>query len=187
MNFRSLYLAFALAVGSVPAVNGMTLAPGQDVQASFDLSSIPGPVDTLGFVVDFAGPNGWPSLSTFQAQIFDSGSNAVSATFSYQNFFGSDVHFPLGFSAISAVVPTTGYLLFSGASAEIDISSVIFRAAYQNEFYRDQSGALIDVAGTLAAVTTVPEPSTWAMMILGFAGVGFLAYRRKPMRTLWAT
>ena len=24
----------------------------------------------------------------------------------------------------------------------------------------------------------VPEPSTWAMMILGFAGVGFMAYRR---------
>jgi PEP-CTERM motif len=27
-------------------------------------------------------------------------------------------------------------------------------------------------------VTAVPEPSTWAMMILGFMGVGFLAYRR---------
>jgi PEP-CTERM motif len=25
----------------------------------------------------------------------------------------------------------------------------------------------------------VPEPSTWAMMILGFAGIGFTAYRRK--------
>jgi len=25
----------------------------------------------------------------------------------------------------------------------------------------------------------VPEPSTWAMIILGFAGVGFMAYRRK--------
>lgn len=25
----------------------------------------------------------------------------------------------------------------------------------------------------------VPEPSTWAMMILGFAGVGYLTYRRK--------
>jgi hypothetical protein len=23
-----------------------------------------------------------------------------------------------------------------------------------------------------------PEPSTWAMMILGFAGVGFMAYRQ---------
>jgi PEP-CTERM motif len=25
----------------------------------------------------------------------------------------------------------------------------------------------------------VPEPSTWAMMIIGFAGLGFMAYRRK--------
>lgn len=28
-------------------------------------------------------------------------------------------------------------------------------------------------------VAAVPEPSTWAMIILGFAGVGFMAYRRK--------
>jgi hypothetical protein len=27
--------------------------------------------------------------------------------------------------------------------------------------------------------TNVPEPSTWAMMILGFFGVGFMAYRRR--------
>jgi hypothetical protein len=26
---------------------------------------------------------------------------------------------------------------------------------------------------------SVPEPSTWAMMILGFCGLGFVAYRRK--------
>ena len=28
-------------------------------------------------------------------------------------------------------------------------------------------------------ISPVPEPSTWAMMILGFVGLGFLAYRRK--------
>lgn len=28
-------------------------------------------------------------------------------------------------------------------------------------------------------VSVVPEPSTWAMMILGFLGVGFMAYRKK--------
>jgi hypothetical protein len=28
-------------------------------------------------------------------------------------------------------------------------------------------------------VAAVPEPATWAMMILGFAGIGFMAYRRK--------
>lgn len=34
---------------------------------------------------------------------------------------------------------------------------------------------------TLAVqVNSVPEPSTWAMMILGFFGLGFMAYRRKP-------
>ena len=32
----------------------------------------------------------------------------------------------------------------------------------------------------------IPEPSTWAMMILGFAGVGFMAYRRKSKPALMA-
>ena len=33
--------------------------------------------------------------------------------------------------------------------------------------------------GGFDAVGAIPEPSTWAMMILGFAGVGFIAYRRR--------
>jgi hypothetical protein len=35
-------------------------------------------------------------------------------------------------------------------------------------------------------VGAVPEPSTWAMMILGFAGIGFMAYRRKSKPALMA-
>jgi hypothetical protein len=31
--------------------------------------------------------------------------------------------------------------------------------------------------------SAVPEPSTWAMMIFGFAGLGFIAYRRKSKPT----
>ncbi len=47
-------------------------------------------------------------------------------------------------------------------------------------------------AGTLirgvafAPVADVPESSTWAMMILGFAGVGFMSYRRKSKPALMA-
>jgi hypothetical protein len=33
------------------------------------------------------------------------------------------------------------------------------------------------------SVRAVPEPSTWAMMILGFAGLGFMAYGRKGRQT----
>jgi PEP-CTERM motif len=30
--------------------------------------------------------------------------------------------------------------------------------------------------------TAVPEPSTWAMMLLGFAGLGYAGYRRRCAR-----
>jgi PEP-CTERM motif len=39
--------------------------------------------------------------------------------------------------------------------------------------------------GTMTPITTaVPEPSTWAMMILGFLGIGFMGYRRKSQMSL---
>jgi hypothetical protein len=37
-----------------------------------------------------------------------------------------------------------------------------------------------------ASVSSVPEPSTWAMLLLGFAGIGFMAYRRKTKPALMA-
>jgi hypothetical protein len=40
--------------------------------------------------------------------------------------------------------------------------------------------------GALTLTTAVPEPSTWAMMILGFCGLGFMAYRRKSKPTMFA-
>jgi hypothetical protein len=43
---------------------------------------------------------------------------------------------------------------------------------------------LLGVTATFAS--SVPEPSTWAMMLLGFAGVGFMTYRRKSKTALLA-
>jgi hypothetical protein len=40
-------------------------------------------------------------------------------------------------------------------------------------------GALTITDRGPSLTAAVPEPSTWAMMILGFCGVGFMAYRRK--------
>jgi hypothetical protein len=36
-----------------------------------------------------------------------------------------------------------------------------------------------DSTGFDATISAVPEASTWAMLLVGFAGVGFMAYRRK--------
>ena len=41
------------------------------------------------------------------------------------------------------------------------------------------------VVGT-SSVAAVPEPATWAMMLLGFAGLGFMAHRRKSKPSLIA-
>lgn len=37
---------------------------------------------------------------------------------------------------------------------------------------------------SFAPVAAVPEPSTWAMLMAGFAAIGFLGYRRRNKRTL---
>src|SRR3954452_2334619 len=50
-------------------------------------------------------------------------------------------------------------------------------------YYLDISGiggGTSGYGGTMStSVSAVPEPSTWAMMILGFFGVGFMAYRNR--------
>jgi hypothetical protein len=51
-------------------------------------------------------------------------------------------------------------------------------------YYLDLSGIGGGTAGyggnlSTTQVGAVPEPATWAMMLLGFVGVGFMAYRRR--------
>jgi hypothetical protein len=45
----------------------------------------------------------------------------------------------------------------------------------------DASWVVSDFTTAQALTSAVPEPSTWAMMILGFCGLGFMAYRRKSV------
>ena len=54
--------------------------------------------------------------------------------------------------------------------------SLEFRAVGTSDSY----GGSLDAI----SIAAVPEPSTWAMMILGFLGVGFMAYRRKTQSAL---
>jgi hypothetical protein len=44
----------------------------------------------------------------------------------------------------------------------------------------------LDDVSVTPLTAAVPEPSTWAMMILGFCGVGFMAYRRRNQSAVLA-
>jgi hypothetical protein len=45
-------------------------------------------------------------------------------------------------------------------------------------YFTDSSGVTDSVRGAFGP-GAVPEPSTWAMLLLGFAGLGLAGYRRK--------
>jgi len=79
-------------------------------------------------------------------------------------------------------------------SALLSVLNVSDPGGCQNSFdcnryvtFNDSDGA--DITGfslsssqnsfEITNISAVPEPATWAMMIVGFLGVGFMAYRRK--------
>lgn len=86
------------------------------------------------------------------------------------------------------------YIDFFGGTASNSVntdnfgtSTGTFAGLYANAFCdtlqhcNQITGTLYNVPTqwTVTEVTAVPEPSTWAMIILGFCGLGFMAYRRK--------
>jgi hypothetical protein len=84
-----------------------------------------------------------------------SGSNGV------PNFF---VSFYDQFGNLGALSGNSGVIAFDdgGSPADSDYDDLVVRFT----------------------VSAVPEPTTWAMMLLGFAGIGLLAYRRKSKLAL---
>ena len=102
--------------------------------------------------------------------------------------FGGDLlvgNFSFAASEINAFDPTTGLFLGSipidtGANTPGGLWSLAFGNGVTGDsntlFFTDGINGEAD--GLFGSLSAVPEPSTWAMMILGFAGVGFMAYRR---------
>ena len=53
---------------------------------------------------------------------------------------------------------------------------------FWDEVHPTAAGHLLTAEFALDALNAVPEPSTWAMMLVGFAGLGFAGYRRSRQR-----
>jgi hypothetical protein len=91
---------------------------------------------------------------------FDVYRATISAGFNGQSFFEVNGSFPAG----TVIVPFGPNDLFT---------------SWTNTGLN--TGGLC-VGCTPTPTAAVPEPSTWAMMILGFAGVSFMAYRRRNQK-----
>ncbi len=136
------------------------------------------------------GPINWTSLPN---PIFSS----LSATFGTLNFELTNSNIAFGGLQGAHVWPQSSNPDSSHLSIAVTQSQtgLLPGAAYlalYNGWDNDGSFEIKHVAGSdtlsgkyslgapsLHAVGAVPEPSTWAMMILGFCGLGFLAYRKR--------
>ena len=63
------------------------------------------------------------------------------------------------------------------------LTAISYNGAIAGSYYLEVTGtapsADLNFSGDITTVAAVPEPATWAMMMLGFLGVGFVAYRRR--------
>jgi hypothetical protein len=86
----------------------------------------------------------------------------------------------LSFTGNSVLAADPGLVLGSqGSNGTTYVNFSDFVGGYNTVTFTSTSPAF-ELSNVTASVGAVPEPGTWAMMVLGFAGIGFLAYRRKP-------
>ena len=152
---------------------------GFDVNGSQVQSGLGSPTNTLvpqaGSFVDGAAQN------TFSGSWFDEGSSTpVSATVFFTDPSGaiSDV-LSYTYAASTGLGSLTGFVI-TGALSAADLAAVgITPTSTEAEGGTfDFSNAFITASFQTAVPGAIPETSTWAMMMLGFAGLGYAAWRR---------
>jgi hypothetical protein len=172
--------AAAMAVGALLPVVIATVPASAAIQETFDFTLTGVPAG--GFAAGFSGSGSITATeSTNGAWTVDSIAGSLSGTFNgvvlsgnitgLENFLGTD---QLIFPSSATLVDGHGIGFSLSDGQVVDI----FNSGFPAGFYTVES---TNTNGTaeFALTAAVPEPSTWAMMILGFFGVGFMAYRRK--------
>jgi hypothetical protein len=97
-------------------------------------------------------------------------------------FLGQDKTEPFIFLNFFDTTGTFSKVVFSqdgGGGYESDNQTV-------GHYKKMGSGTFVPLADSFITASSVPEPATWAMMLAGFAGLGFLGYRRNKMAAVTA-
>jgi hypothetical protein len=197
VNRKGFKMAFkSVASGVCAALLGTVLLALPAQAALFDFSfnsGLGGNVSGSGLFTATGGP-GTYTVTNVSGTITDADTSGpvLPGTFTFNSatngYAGGDslLYFP------AAVIPgntTPGFVDFGGIS--FSAGSLLFNIGGNqqtgavvyvlNDSIQDPNGYCCQAGSTPInlSVSAVPEPATWAMMILGFMGVGFMAYRRK--------
>jgi hypothetical protein len=98
------------------------------------------------------------------------------------SFNGFTIMGPVGDSPIIAAFVDPNSTVTGLTNSTISFAPAFVTVNLAGDQFSAGSVGLVDVQ----FAPPVPEPSTWAMMILGFAGIGFMAYRHKSKPALMA-
>ena len=113
------------------------------------------------------------------------GNTQITITNDFAGEFGTPGSFSGYMFTFTGAPDITKVFVDSGSSADFQpvlpgglsftATSITVNVAGDNLAVGDK--LILDV--TAGSTPVVPEPSTWAMMLLGFAGLGFVGYRRR--------
>ncbi len=202
--------AHALVIGTADTSNGIPFGNnggGYFYQQVYNSTSFASPININEITFyNSLSPGGTARAGTFDIYLsyvantnigtFDTSAFAFPDA-SFKNVFSgsapavSNGRLDFNLSTSFAYDPTQGYLVLTIREFGLANGSTLFLDADKNNgttnsrfsaFPYDWNQGL--VTGFNDSVSAVPEPSTWAMLILGFAGVGFMAYRRRNNATL---
>ena len=199
MNYRMVLLAalFALGAGTASAAtytsanfSGGIFGGNANVSAPFLGTVFPSDTFTGTFVYDNdlvpgAGtgfvnvalssfPNVVPSF-TFNINGSSYTVDDPNAAIQYNNghFNGFSVNDEFSFAGSNYVLQINGGILAVRLAADPVGQSFV------NGYINIGDNNVTGQTPFVPQVGAVPEPTTWAMMLIGFAGVGFIAYRRR--------
>ena len=166
----------AQAFGTAPNVYGTASAseiPGADPSLLPTLTITINP-SFLTNEISFPVFNGVTSVESYLVDAYNSSNTLIGS----QTLSNVPTNQSGGFGIIDISAPGISSVTISTVGSptlwDFSIDSVALNESVQAAF----NGGV---------TSGVPEPSTWAMMLLGFAGVGFMAYRRKSKPAFLAT
>jgi hypothetical protein len=197
-------MKFSTFFGAIAVASTLTLAPSQAAIYAYSTTGCFGPCGSPADFAVIAADSGGPTTTglTFNGVFFNFDSSPLDlGHLSLQSFvnddptsniFKLDVTFYQSLNSTTTTFtadlggsinrrgdgqitidwdPNTELINYFGQPFNLTLNDITLTPGF--------STFSAEIVGTVSAV---PEPSTWAMMILGFFGLGVMAYRRRSSR-----